>query len=185
MKILIACEFSGKVRDNFIERGHDAISCDLLPTETPGPHIQGDVIPLLKKDWDLIVAHPPCTYLANSGVRWLYSQDGRWGKMREAADFFRKFLEVDTKVAVENPVMHYHAQIRKPDFTVQPWMFGDNESKRTCFWVKSLPHLKPWVTEEPIGVRQSMWKLPPSKDRQKLRSITFDGIAKAIAEQWG
>ena len=184
MRVLVACEFSGVVRDAFIARGYDAVSCDLLPSETPGPHLQQDVTPLLAQRWDLVIAHPPCTYLANSGVRWLYSQPGRWEKLREARAFFLACLSANApKIAVENPVIHRHAKIRKPDFTVQPWQFGHGETKRTCFWTKNLPALEPTnVMKEryPRVHRES-----PGPDRWKKRSVTYAGIASAMAEQWG
>lgn len=185
MRVLIACEFSGVVRDAFIKEGADAISCDLLPTERPGPHIQGDVLPFLKQPWDLVIAHPPCTYLANSGVRWRVERQ-EWDEVKKAVEFFEACYQANSpRVAVENPVMHGYAKRRKPDFTVQPWMFGDLESKRTCFWTRGLPDLVPEITEKPDKVEQSTWKLPPSKNRKKLRSVTFPGIARAMAEQWG
>lgn len=184
MKVLVACEFSGIVRDAFLERGHDAWSCDLLPTESPGPHIQGDVLPLLKKPWDLVIAHPPCTRLCNSGVRWLHERN-LWHEMRESAEFFRKFLECD-RVAVENPVMHKYAiEIvgKKHDFSVQPWNFGHRETKKTCFWVNGLP---PLMSTDIMATREArVHKEPPGKDRWKNRSRTFEGIAKAMSEQWG
>ena len=184
MRVLIACEFSGIVRDAFLAKGHDAISCDLLPTESPGPHIQGDVTPHLSKSWDLVIAHPPCTFLCLSGVRWLYSQPGRWAKMEEAAQFFTLCLNANSPlIAVENPVMHSLAKLRKPNFTIQPWQFGHGEIKRTCFWTKNLPRLEP--TKIVSGREPRLHKLGPSKDRAKLRSITYKGIAQAMAEQWG
>jgi len=187
MRVLIACEFSGIVRDAFLEAGHDAISCDLLPTESPGPHITGDVIPMLTKHWDLIIAHPPCTYLANSGVRWLHEQPGRWGLMQQGAEFFRRFLETDCpRVAIENPVMHGHA--RKiigggQTQSVQPWQFGHGETKRICLWLRGLPKLEPTETVE--GREARVHRMPPSPDRWKERSRFFPGVAKAMANQWG
>lgn len=197
MKVLVACEFSGIVRDAFIARGHTAWSCDLLPTESDGgPHIVGDVRNVLALDWDMMIAHPPCTYLANSGVHWLYRQDGRWERMREAARFFRTLLEAPiARIAVENPIMHkYAVEIvgRKHDQTIQPYEFGHPESKRTCLWLKGLPHLVPidvlqrpangkWQNQTPSGQN----RLGPSPDRWKLRSATYRGIAEAMAAQWG
>ena len=193
MNVLVACEFSGVVRDAFISRGHNAISCDVVPTESPGPHIQGDVTPLLTLyAWDLIIAHPPCTYLANSGALRLYKggkkENGRdwrrWADMYYAAEFFSKFLTARAiRIAVENPVMVGHAGIRKPDFTVQPWQFGHGEVKRTCFWTKRLPPLKP--TNIVDGRAQRIANMAPSKDRSKLRGISYKGIAEAMADQWG
>lgn len=195
MKVLIACEYSGRVRDAFIEKGHDAMSCDLLPTERPGPHIQGDVIPLLKKPWDLIIAHPPCTYLTNAGVRWLMSDAKRWVALYEACRFFNLFLESDCpRVCVENPVPHKYALAQLSQSysqTIQPWQFGHTESKRTCLWLKGLPLLK-----ETCNVKEKMSGLPkketdkvhycsPGPDRWKERSRTYDGIASAMADQWG
>lgn len=198
-KILVACEYSGRVRQAFRDRGYDAWSCDLLESEDNSPyHIQGYVDDLLKEPWGLVVAHPPCTYLSNSGVRWLYEKEGRWEEMRDAALFFVECLQANTnRLAVENPVMHKHAKsvifqhYRQDvfgninDFSVQPWQFGDNFSKRTCFWIRGLPPLKPKVTAKPDKVDQAVWKMGPSPDRWKERSRTYQGIANAIAEQWG
>lgn len=187
MKVLIACEYSGKVRDAFISKGHDAMSCDILPTERPGPHYQGDVFDIINKGWDLMIAHPPCTYLCNSGVTWLYRQEGRWDKMREGADFFKRLFNADIPmIAIENPIMHKHAvEIigHRQDQVVQPWQFGHGETKATCFWLKGLPVLTP--TEIVEGRYQRMHLLPPSKDRAKVRSETYQGIADAMAQQWG
>lgn len=195
MKVLIACEFSGTVRDAFIEQGHDAISCDILPTEQPGPHYQGDVRYILNDGWDLMIAHPPCTYLANSGVSWLYRQEGRWEKMKEGALFFRDLLNADIpKICVENPIQHKYArEIIGEKYTqiVQPWQFGHPEQKATCLWVKNLPELQETqnVIEDMQKLsdreRQRLHYLPPGKDRWKLRSKTYQGIANAMAEQWG
>ena len=187
MKVLVACEFSGVVRDAFIARGHDAISCDLLPSDTPGPHVQGDVRPLLREPWDLVIAHPPCTYLCNSGVRWLHSDHARWEKLDEAAVFFRACLDANAlHVAVENPVMHGHARERVGrghSFSVHPWQFGHGETKRTCFWTRGLPSLVP--TNVVSGREQRIHKMTPGPDRWKARSLTFTGIAEAMADQWG
>lgn len=186
MKVLVACEFSGIVRDAFIAKGHDAISCDLLPTERPGPHYQGDIRDILYNAWDLIIAHPPCTRLCNSGVMWLERRN-LWDDMRNGAEFFSLFLTVDCdKVAIENPIPHKYAlEIikRKYDQIIQPWQFGHGETKATCLWLKGLPLLKP--TNIVPGREQRLYKLPPSKYRAKLRSTTFKGIANAMAEQWG
>lgn len=188
MKILIACEFSGRVRDAFIQRGHDAISCDLLPTDAPGPHVQGDVRPMLREEWDLVIAHPPCTRLCNSGVRWLHERD-LWADMREAAQFFLACLNANAlRVAVENPVMHKYAREivgRGPDFTVQPWQFGDPFKKRTCFWTRGLEPLKPTSDMTAADTRAECHLTPPGPDRWKLRSTTYPGLAKAMADQWG
>lgn len=186
MRVLVACEYSGRVRDAFLARGHDAISCDLLPTEVPGPHVQGDVSALLREPWDLVIAHPPCTYLANSGVRWLHTDPSRWERMREGAAFFMACLGANApRVAVENPVMHGHAGIRKPDFTVQPWQFGDPAKKRTCFWTKGLSPLTPTSEMTAKDAVAECHLARPGPDRWKLRSRTYPGIAQAIADQWG
>jgi hypothetical protein len=187
MKVLVACEYSGRVRDAFIALGHEAMSCDLLPTDSPGPHYQGDVFDIIDQGWDLMIAHPPCTYLCNSGVSWLHRQEGRWDKMREGAEFFKKLMEVDIpQIAIENPIMHkYAVEIigRRQDQLVQPWQFGHGETKATCFWLKNLEPLTP--TDIVDGREQRLHKLPPSKDRWKLRSTTYQGIADAMATQWG
>ena len=188
MKVLVACEFSGTVRDALLRNGHDAISCDLLPTTSPGPHVQGDVTPLLSRSWDLVIAHPPCTYLANSGVGWLGTQPGRYENMLAAAAFFRKCLDANApKVAVENPIMHKYAkraaQIGNPDCIIQPYQFGHPETKATCFWLRGLPPLYPTLAVE--GRVPRVYHEPPHPDRWKRRSITYTGIADAIAEQWG
>jgi len=187
MRVLVACEFSGRVRDAFIKRGHNAISCDILPTEAPGPHYQGDVFDIIHDGFDLMIAHPPCTYLCNSGLRWLYSKIGRTQLMQIGAVFFWRLLHTDIpKVAVENPIPHkYAVEIigRKYDQLIQPWQFGHGETKATCLWLKGLPKLKP--TNIVSGREQRIWKMAPSKDRQKLRSVNFHGIANAMAEQWG
>lgn len=184
--MLVACEFSGTVRDAFLEAGHDAMSCDLLPTESPGPHYKGDVRDVLDEGWDLMVAHPPCTYLANSGVRWLYERENRWQDLIDGAVFFRDLLLADIpKVCVENPVMHKWARKivgRGPDQTVQPYEFGHPEQKRTCFWLHGLPPLSPTNVVE--GREQRVWKEPPGPDRWKERSRFFPGIAQAMADQW-
>lgn len=191
MRVLVACEFSGIVRDAFIARGHDAVSCDLLPSERPGPHHQGDVLPLLGAGWDLMIAHPPCTYLANSGVRWLYENgeqnEERWYEMWEGARFFRELLNADIpRIAVENPVMHGYARRivgRGQDQCVQPWQFGHGETKATCLWLKNLPPLVP--TNIVPEREQRVHKMPPGPERWRERSRTFPGIAEAMADQWG
>jgi len=196
MKVLVACEFSGIVRDAFLERGHDAYSCDLLETESPKykytywpqcRHMRIDAIRAASIDsWDLVIAHPPCTYLCNSGVRWLHEQPDRWEKMVEAAKFMKALMEYGDKSAVENPIPHKYAvrEIgRKYDQIIHPWQFGHGESKSTCLWLRGLPKLKP--TSVVDGREQRVWKLPPSKDRWKERSRTFTGIAAAMADQWG
>ena len=205
MKILVACEFSGRVREAFRKQGHDAWSCDLLPADDNSPyHIQGDVLDHLADGWDLMIAHPPCTYLTNAGVTWLYKHDEprvlkrhwqRWGKMEEAAHFFRRLMLAPIPlIAIENPIMHkYAVEIigRRQDQVLQPYMFGHPERKATCLWLKGLPKLMPTndVKEEmlklPKNIQQRLHYLPPSKDRWKLRSVTYQGIADAMAEQWG
>lgn len=187
MKVLVACEYSGAVRDAFIAAGHNAMSCDLLPTDSPGPHHQGDVAEILDRGWDLLIAHPPCTYLCNSGVRWLKTDLSRWGKMEAGCDLFLKLWNAPVpRICIENQVMHGYAKKiigSGPAQSVQPWMFGHGETKRTCFWLKGLPKLKP--TDVVAGREQRIWKLPPTADRWKIRSQTYTGIAKAMAEQWG
>ena len=209
MKVLIACEYSGAVRDAFIKQGHDAMSCDLLPTDVPGPHYQGSVTDILNDGWDLMIAHPPCTYLAVSGNRWLYNKDGskneeRWANRREALDFVRLLMDAPIKrIAVENPVSVISSEVRKPDQIIQPWQFGDEAQKTTCLWLKNLPKLKPtkivgegemfeWTCKKTGRTkRQAQWymdilsKAKTKAERQKLRSKTFQGIADAMADQWG
>ena len=195
-RVLIACEFSGVVRDAFRERGHDAVSCDLLPTVRPGPHIQGDALKHLDKGWDLLIAHPPCTFLANSSVRWL-EEISRWGKMDEAAAFFRQFLDAPVpRIAVENPIMHGYglrAIGRGKDFSVHPWQFGDPFRKSTCFWTVGLPALKTisgTTNKEALNAKDNTrlhhesWRYK-GLSRGLRRSVTYSGIARAMAEQWG
>jgi site-specific DNA-cytosine methylase len=196
MRVLIACESSGAVRDAFCARGHFAMSCDLLPSEQPGPHHQGDVRELLGQDWDLLIAHPPCTYLSVSGMHWT-TRGLRDPKLTEdALDFVRLFMDAPIeRIAIENPVSIINSRIRKPDQIIQPHQFGHDASKKTCLWLKGLPLLKPTQMVEPRIVNgKHRWgnqtdsgqnKLPPSKDRWKLRSKTYEGIADAMADQWG
>ena len=182
--ILIACEFSGIVREAFRRKGFRAVSADLLPTEQPGPHIEGDCLELLTHPWNLIIAFPPCTYLANSGVRWLGEDKERWVKMKQAVKFFSRFLKASAfRIAVENPTMHRHTEIRKPDFVIQPWQFGHGETKRTCFWTKHLPSLR--STKIVSGRKPRVAHESPGPDRWKRRSRTLEGIAEAMADQWG
>lgn len=195
MKVLVACEYSGKVRDAFIAKGHEAMSCDLLPTDAPGPHYQGDVRDVLNGGWDLMVAHPECTYLTNSGVSWLHKDVQRWLNLYDAADFFNELLHAPIPLkAIENPIPHKYAlKLIGEKYTqiIQPWMFGHTESKATCLWLHGLPELKPTknVKKEmeslPKNEQQRLHYLPPSEDRWKLRSETFQGIADAMAKQWG
>ena len=195
MKILVACEYSGRVREAFRKLGHDAWSCDLLPSDDNSPyHITGDVLEQLDKGWDMMIAHPPCTYLSNSGVSWLYKDESRWEKMRDGANFFKTLLSADIPlIAVENPIMHkYAVEIigRRQDQLIQPYMFGHLERKATCLWLKGLPLLKETdnVKEEmlklPKNVQQRLHYLPPGPDRWKIRSTTYQGIADAMAAQW-
>lgn len=196
MKILVACEYSGTVRDAFIARGHNAMSCDILPTDKPGPHYQGDVFDIIGDGWDLMIAHPPCTYLTNSGVSWLHKDPTRWQKLDDGARFFAALLDADIpRIAIENPVMHKYAKERiggrKQNQVIQPWMFGHTEQKATCLWLKGLPLLTPTndvraaMMQLPKNQRERLHYLPPSADRWKLRSTTYAGIAQAMAEQWG
>ena len=181
MKVLVACEFSGIVREAFRAKGHDAWSCDLLPTEIPGQHIQGDILLVLNDNWDMMIAHPPCTHLAVSGARWFKFKKQ---EQAEALEFVGLLLNADIeKIALENPVSIISTYYRKPEQIIQPWQFGHGETKTTCLWLKNLPLLKPTSVVE--GREQKIWRMPPSKDRGKLRSITFPGIAKAMADQWG
>lgn len=182
MKVLIACEFSGVVRRAFRALGHDAWSCDLLPAEDGSEyHRQQNVFDLLGEGWDLMVAHPPCTHLAVSGARWFAK---KVVEQLAALYFVRRLLDAPIeRIALENPVSIISSRIRKPDQIIQPWMFGHGETKATCLWLKNLPKLKPTNVVE--GREGKVWKMPPSPDRWKERSRTYEGIAKAMAEQWG
>jgi hypothetical protein len=181
MKVLVACEFSGVVRDAFARAGHDAVSCDLLPTESPGLHIQGDVLEVLGDGWDLMIAHPPCTYLAVSGARWFKMRNR---EQYEAFKFFMKLAEAPIpKICIENPVSVMSTLWRKPDQIIQPWQFGHGETKKTCLWLKGLPKLEP--TNIVAGRYGRIHKMAPSPNRGKLRSVTYKGIAEAMAKQWG
>ena len=182
MKVLIACEYSGVVRDAFIGQGHDAMSCDLLPTDAPGPHYQGDVMDVINDGWDLMIAHPPCTHLAVSGARHFAAKQAS-GVQQEALDFVQKLLEAPIeRIALENPISIISTRIRKPDQIIQPWQFGHGETKATCLWLKGLPLLRPTNIVE--GRSDRIYKMPPSPDRWKLRSKTYLGIAQAMATQW-
>lgn len=223
MRVLVACEFSGTVRDAFIRAGHDAVSCDLLPTEKPGPHIQGDVLDILEDGWDLMVAHPPCTYLCSSGLHWNKRVPGRDEQTHEAMMFVFNLMGEGSiahgipKIALENPVGRIGTAYRKADQIIQPYQFGHDASKQTCLWLKGLPPLRPTKFIEPRMVccgivlpdgvgkygcpncngdnrAKPRWgnqcdsgqnKLAPSHDRWALRSLTYPGIAQAMAEQWG
>ena len=181
MKVLVACEFSGLVRDAFRSLGHDAISCDLLPTEISGPHYQGDVRDILYDGWDLMIAHPPCTHLAVSGARWFCLKQK---EQEEALEFVRLLMDSPIeRIAIENPVSVISSRIRKPDQIIQPWMFGHGETKATCLWLKNLPKLEP--TNIVNGRENRIHKMPPSVFRGRERSRTYAGIAQAMAEQWG
>ncbi len=194
MRVLVACEYSGIVRDAFIKCGHDATSCDLLPSDRPGPHYQGDVFDIINNNWDLMIAHPPCTYICNSSAKHLYKDKAkvngkdelRWQLMKEGALFFKRLWETNIpKIAIENPIMlGYAKKIIGCNYSqiIQPWMFGHNETKATCLWLKNLPLLKP--TNIVQGRKQRIWKMGPSKDRSKLRSKTYKGLAEAMASQW-
>lgn len=196
MRVLVACEYSGAVRDAFRARGHDAMSCDLLPTDVDGPHYQGDVFDVIGDGWDLMIAHPPCTYLSSSGLHWNGRVEGRAAKTEDALAFVRALLDAPIpRIAVENPVGCIGTRIRKADQTIQPHQFGDDASKATCLWLKGLPLLTPtahvpgrevngrlrWANQTDSGQN----RLAPSPDRWKLRSATFPGIAAAMADQWG
>ena len=181
MKVLIACEYSGTVRDAFIAQGHDAISCDLLPTDALGPHYQGDVRDILNDGFDLMIAHPPCTHLAVSGARWFKDKQE---EQAEALDFVRLLLSAPIdKIALENPISIISSRIRKPNQIIQPWQFGHGETKATCLWLKNLPCLMPTNIVE--GREAKVHRMSPGPDRWKLRSTTYKGIAQAMAEQWG
>ena len=181
MRGLIACEFSGTVRDAFRRLGHDAMSCDLLPTEAPGPHHQGDVRDVLGDGWDLMVAHPPCTHLAVSGARWF--KDKR-AEQAEALAFVRLLMDAPIeRIAIENPVSVISTRIRKPEQIVHPWQFGHGERKATCLWLKGLQSLVPTNIVE--GREARIHRMPPGPARWKKRSLTYQGIADAMAEQWG
>lgn len=191
MRVLIACEYSGRVRDAFIRRGHEAMSCDMLPTDAPGPHYQGDVRDVLDYPWDLMIAHPPCTDLAVSGAAWFADKRLR-GAQQASASFFLKLAKADIpRIAIENPVCVMSSLWRKPDQVIQPWMFGHPEQKATCLWLKGIRPLIETknVREEmmslPKNQRERLHYLPPSADRWKLRSETFIGISEAMADQWG
>jgi hypothetical protein len=184
MKVLIACEFSGVVRDAFAARGHDAWSCDLLPTEREGQHIQGNVLEHLGGGWELMIAHPPCTRLCNSGVRWL-AERNLWSELKEACLFFKALLTAPIpRIALENPLPHKYAKelIGGYQQIIHPWLFGDPETKTTCLWLKNLPPLMATLIE--TGRRQSCFMQSPGPERWKARSRTFQGIANAMAHQW-
>jgi site-specific DNA-cytosine methylase len=182
LRILVACEYSGRVREAFRKLGHDAWSCDLLPSDDNSPyHIQGDVLEHLNDGWDIMIAHPPCTHLAVSGARWFKDKQV---EQAEALEFVQKLLDAPIpKIALENPISIISSKIRKPDQIIQPWQFGHGETKATCLWLRNLPELQP--TDIVSGRENKVWRMPPSEERWKLRSITYQGIANAMANQWG
>jgi len=201
MKVLVSCEYSGRVRDAFLAQGHEAMSCDLLPTDSPGPHYQGDVFDIINEGWDLMIAHPPCTYLSVSGMHWT-TRGLRDPKLTEdALDFVKRLMDAPIeRIALENPISVISSRIRKPDQIISPYQFGHDASKKTCLWLKNLPLLtatqmvEPRIVITPSGKPAKRWgnqcdnygqdKLPPSADRWKLRSATYQGIADAMAAQW-
>ncbi len=183
MKVLVACEYSGVVRDAFRALGHDAMSCDLLPTEVPGPHYRGDVRDVLGNGWDLMVAHPPCTHLSVSGARHFAAKRAD-GRQQEALDFVRLLMVAPIpRICIENPVSIISSAIVPAAQTIQPWQFGHGETKATCLWLKNLPPLEP--TDIVDGREPRVHRMPPGPDRWKERSRTFEGIARAMAAQWG
>jgi hypothetical protein len=193
MRVLVACEFSGVVREAFRKRGHDAYSCDLLPSDDNSEfHIQDDVLQHLDKHWDLIICHPPCTYMCNSGVSWLARDEVRWDDLQKANEFFNALWNAPIpRIAIENPIPHKYALLPRYTQKIQPYEFGHPESKATCLWLKNLPQLKPTnnVYDEfkklPKKEGQRIHYTSPGKDRWKIRSRTFKGIAEAMADQWG
>ena len=195
MRVLVACEYSGTVRDAFRSMGHEALSCDLLPADVPGPHYQGDVRDIIEDGWDMMIAHPPCTYLSVSGMHWTKRGLRDPQLTEDALDFVRMLMDAPVpRIAVENPISVISSRIRKPDQIINPWQFGHDASKRTCLWLKNLPLLVPTKIIEPRIVNgKKRWanqtdsgqnRLPPSEDRWKIRSETYEGIAKAMAQQW-
>jgi hypothetical protein len=195
LRVLISCEYSGRTREAFAKLGHDAMSCDLLPTEQPGNHYQGDVRDVLGEHWDMIIAHPDCTYITNSGVRWLDTDITRWKKLYEACEFFKLFLNHPCeKIIIENPIPHkYGAEWigKKYTQTIQPWMFGHTETKRTCLWLKGVPELvetnnvKALMDSIPKKETNKVHYASPGPDRWKERSRTYQGISDAMAMQYG
>lgn len=201
MRVLVACEFSGTVRDAFIKRGHEAYSCDLLPTEKPGPHIKGDVLKVLDDDWDLLIAHPPCTYLTVAANKWMKPEyrhrfPDRPVRRQQAVNFFMEFWHNQIKrVCIENPVGIISTEFRKPDQIIQPYQFGHTDRKTTCLWLRGLPKLKPTKVVAPNIKRNRNGKTAsvhhdaalrlPAEERWKVRSKTYQGIADAMADQWG
>lgn len=196
MRVLVACEYSGVVRNAFMRAGHYALSCDLLPSDSPlGDHYQGNVLDILDHGWDLMIAHPPCTYLCSSGLHWNKRRPERAKQTEEALDFVRLLLDAPIpKIALENPIGCISTRIRPPDQTIQPWQYGHDASKATCLWLKGLAQLRPTSFVEPrIVDGKRRWgnqtdsgqnRLPPSADRWKIRSETYSGIAEAMVSQW-
>jgi site-specific DNA-cytosine methylase len=198
MKVLIACEFSGTVRDAFIKQGHDAMSCDLEPTDIPGPHYQGDVLDIIDNGWDLMIAHPPCTHLASSGARH-FAKKIADGRQQQGIDFFMALANCNiSRYAIENPIGIISSKWRKPDQIIQPWQFGHTTTKSTCLWLKNLPVLLPVNIVQPnkivtlsSGKKMSQWYYETgclnykNGERAKARNKTFQGIANAMAQQWG
>ena len=190
MRVLVGCEFSGRVRDAFTRRGHDAMSCDLLPSDTPGKHFQGDIRELLNEEWDLLIAHPPCTFLAvSNSANWKQLQEN--GKQQEAIAFVEEIFNSKTpRICIENPVgaLSTRSKLGKPTQYIQPYFFGHSEQKQTGLWLKGLPKLEPTklidISHYPPKQKQRLHWLPPSKDRWKLRSLTYLGVAEAMANQW-
>jgi hypothetical protein len=186
MRILVGCEKSRRIAKAFEDKGHDATSCDILPAEQPGKHIQDDVMKHLNDGWDMAIFHPDCTYLANSGVRWLHERPERWEKMRSAALFFRILLECGIpRIAIENPIPHKYALKiigRKYDEIIQPWWFGEGETKATCLWLINLPLLMATIVH--AGRYGRVFREPPGDERKANRSRTYQGIADAMATQW-
>jgi site-specific DNA-cytosine methylase len=184
LKVLVACEYSATVRDAFRALGHDAWSCDLLPTDgNPEWHLIGDVLEVIEDGWDLMIAHPPCTDLSVSGARHFAAKIAD-GRQQRALDFVQLLMDAPIeRIAIENPISVISSKIRKPDQIIQPWQFGHGETKATCLWLKNLPKLE--ATDIVDGREQRMHRLPPSPDRWKIRSTTYKGIAKAMADQWG
>jgi len=196
MRVLVACEYSGRVRDAFIARGHDALSCDLLPTDAPGPHYTGDIRDIISHHWDMMIAFPPCTYLCSSGLHWNTRRPDRAQLTEDALEFVRMLMDAPiARIAIENPTGCISTRIRKPDQAIHPYQYGHDASKKTCLWLKNLPLLRPTQYVEPRMVNgKPRWanqtdsgqnKLTPSPDRWKIRSETYKGIARAMANQWG
>lgn len=193
MKILIACEYSGRVRDAFIKLGHEAMSCDLLPTDLLGPHYQGDVFDIINNGWDMMIAHPPCTHLAVSGARY-FKEKIADGRQQAALDFVQKLMDAPIpKIAIENPISVISSKIRKPDQIIQPYEYGHPETKKTCLWLKNLPKLIPTKIVEPEFIVANGKRYSPTHyksyrnqtERAHIRSLTYQGIADAMANQWG